>query len=54
MQDSFLLEIKGDVQESLPSMDEDSQQASEQDDANMRVFYMVHPSVDADNTSSYS
>ena len=53
-QDSFLLEIKGDVQESLPSMEEDSQRASEQDDANMRVYYMVHPSVDADTTSSYS
>ena len=50
-----MLEIKGDVQESLPSMDEDSQQPSEQDGEIVRVYYMVHPSVDADTTtSSYS
>ncbi|KAI5116717.1 hypothetical protein M0805_000826 [Coniferiporia weirii] len=52
VKDNYLIEIKGDVQESLPtSMDESGTRPS-QDDANMRVYYMVHPSVDADATTS--
>lgn len=49
MQDNYLIEIRGDVQESLPSMDESSL-ASEGD--NVRVYYMVHPSVDTEGSSS--
>jgi DNA replication licensing factor MCM6 len=51
-QDNYLIEVKGDVQDSLPSMDEDSAQSSiGQDHENIRVYYMVHPSVDTDEPS---
>ena len=48
------MEIRGDVQESLPSMDESSGQPSSltEQDGEARVYYMVHPSVDTDNSSS--
>jgi DNA replication licensing factor MCM6 len=40
------------VQESLPSMDEDSVQSSTaQEGENVRVYYMVHPSVDTEGSS---
>ncbi|KAI0775375.1 MCM2/3/5 family-domain-containing protein [Irpex lacteus] len=55
VKDNYLLEIKGDVQESLPSMDESSGQPSSiptQDGVEARVYYMVHPSVDTENSSS--
>ena len=46
-QDNYLIQITGDVQNSLPtSMDESSTQGGD-----VRVFYMVHPSVDADSSS---
>lgn len=52
LQDNFLVEIKGDVQESLPtSMDEN---VPSQGETNLRVFYMVHPSVDTETSSSLS
>ncbi|KAA1466637.1 MCM-domain-containing protein [Dentipellis sp. KUC8613] len=45
VKDSYLIQMTGDVQNSLPtSMDESSGQ-----DGNLRVFYMVHPSVDIDD-----
>ncbi|KAI0650502.1 MCM-domain-containing protein [Trametes meyenii] len=53
VKDNYLIEIRGDVQDSLPSIDESSgQQSAESQDENVRVFYMVHPSVDLDEASS--
>jgi DNA replication licensing factor MCM6 len=47
--------VKGDVQESLPSMDDDSQQSMQATDGeNVRVYYMVHPSVDTDESSAFT
>ncbi|THH05787.1 hypothetical protein EW145_g4546 [Phellinidium pouzarii] len=54
VKDNYLIEIKGDVQESLPTSMDESTAGPSQDDANMRVYYMIHPSVDADTTSSFS
>ncbi|EKM59274.1 uncharacterized protein PHACADRAFT_113769 [Phanerochaete carnosa HHB-10118-sp] len=47
--DHYLLEIIGDVQDSLPSLDEINQVESE---GLARRHYMVHPSVDIDMTPS--
>lgn len=53
VKDNYLIEVKGDVQESLPSIDESSGQPSfDTQDSNVRVYYMVHPSVDTDQSSS--
>ncbi|KAK7695399.1 hypothetical protein QCA50_000035 [Cerrena zonata] len=54
VKDNYLIEARGDVQESLPSFDESSGQPSmDTQDGNVRVYYMVHPSVDTEeNTSS--
>ncbi|KAJ7774098.1 MCM2/3/5 family-domain-containing protein [Mycena olivaceomarginata] len=49
VKDNYLLEVRGDVQDSLPSMDEDSQQPVEGE--NVKVYYMVHPSVDTEGSS---
>ncbi|KAG6910996.1 hypothetical protein DXG01_006050 [Tephrocybe rancida] len=54
VKDNYLLEIKGDVQESLPSIDEDSQQSSAAEGDNVRVYYMVHPSVDQEGDSTFT
>lgn len=56
LQDNYLIEIKGDVQDSLPtSMEESSGQPSfDTQDGNVRVYYMVHPSVDTESSSSIS
>ncbi|KAJ6583774.1 mis5 protein [Mycena sp. CBHHK59/15] len=51
VKDNYLLEVRGDVQESLPSMDEDSQAAAPAEGENVRVYYMVHPSVDTEGSS---
>ncbi|KAJ7087381.1 MCM2/3/5 family-domain-containing protein [Mycena crocata] len=48
VKDNYLLEVRGDVQESLPSTDEDSQIAEGE---NVKVHYMVHPSVDTEGSS---
>ncbi|KAF7307455.1 DNA helicase [Mycena indigotica] len=48
VKDNYLLEVKGDVQESLPSMEEESQPT---DSENVKVHYMVHPSVDMEGSS---
>lgn len=55
-QDRFLLEIRGDVQDSLPESASDGtvQQSSSsgQVGENDRVYYMVHPSVDTEGGES--
>jgi len=56
VRENYLLEIKGNVQASMLSMDEDSQESSAAvDGQNLRVYYMVHPSVDTESslTSGY-
>ncbi|KIM58761.1 hypothetical protein SCLCIDRAFT_1218308 [Scleroderma citrinum Foug A] len=54
VKDNYLIEVRGDVQESLPDSGVDSSVPSlPQDGENMRVYYMVHPSVDTENSSSY-
>jgi DNA replication licensing factor MCM6 len=51
--DNYLIEVKGDVQESLPSIDDESQESAPAlPGENVRVYYMVHPSVDTDASSS--
>jgi len=54
VKDHYLIEAKGDVQESLPgSMDEAATSETTQTGGGlMKVYYMVHPSVDADTSSS--
>ncbi|KAI5993630.1 MCM2/3/5 family-domain-containing protein [Pisolithus albus] len=52
--DNYLIEVRGDVQDSLPDSVGDSADLSlPQDGENVRVYYMVHPSVDTENSSSY-
>ncbi|KAK2466020.1 hypothetical protein APHAL10511_001662 [Amanita phalloides] len=52
VKENYLIEVKGDVQESLPSIDEESQESSAAIDSdNVRVYYMVHPSVDTEDSS---
>ena len=54
-QDNYLIEIKGDVQNSLlpESMEESSAQPSaDSQGGDVRVYYMVHPSVDTEGSSS--
>lgn len=48
------MEMKGDVQDSLPTSMDESGSMPTQDDANMRVFYFVHPSVDTGVSSSFT
>ncbi|TFY64490.1 hypothetical protein EVJ58_g2595 [Rhodofomes roseus] len=54
VKDNYLIEIKGDVQDSLPeSMEESSAQPSfDGQGGDVRVYYMVHPSVDTEGSSS--
>jgi len=53
VKDNYLIEVRGDVQESLPSVDENSVESSgAQEGENIRVYYMVHPSVDTEGSSS--
>ncbi|KAF8640097.1 hypothetical protein AX17_001335 [Amanita inopinata Kibby_2008] len=52
VKENYLIEVKGDVQESLPSIDEETQESSAAiDGENVRVYYMVHPSVDTEESS---
>ncbi|KAF9077066.1 MCM2/3/5 family-domain-containing protein [Rhodocollybia butyracea] len=46
VKENYLIEIRGDVQDSLPASG-----LSGADAENVRVYYMVHPSVDADESS---
>ncbi|KAF8213889.1 mis5 protein [Mycena galopus ATCC 62051] len=48
VKDNYLLEVRGDVQDSLPSMDDESQPVEGE---NVKVHYMVHPSVDTEGSS---
>jgi DNA replication licensing factor MCM6 len=46
------MEVKGDVQESLPPTDEASQESSAAIAGDeVRVYYMVHPAVDTEGSS---
>ncbi|KAF8238981.1 MCM-domain-containing protein [Tricholoma matsutake] len=52
VKDNYLIEVKGDVQESLPPTDEASQESSAAiAGENVRVYYMVHPAVDTEGSS---
>ncbi|KAJ7167525.1 MCM2/3/5 family-domain-containing protein [Mycena filopes] len=51
VKDNYLLEVKGDVQDSLPSMDEESQPVEGE---NVKVYYLVHPAVDTEGSSMTS
>ncbi|KAF7432668.1 MCM DNA helicase complex subunit mcm6 [Pleurotus ostreatus] len=53
VKDNYLIEVRGDVQESLPSIDEPSADSSAPvDGENVRTYYMVHPAVDTDGFST--
>jgi len=52
-QENYLLEIRGDVQESLPSMDTEESSLPSGDAENVRMYYMVHPSVDTEGLSGF-
>ncbi len=45
------MEVKGDVQESLLSS-ETQESSAPVEGENVRVYYMVHPSVDLEGSSS--
>ncbi|KAI0053772.1 MCM-domain-containing protein [Auriscalpium vulgare] len=50
VKDNYLIQITGDIQNSLPtSMEESSAQ-----EGDVRVYYMVHPAVDTDEPGSFS
>ncbi|PPQ71094.1 hypothetical protein CVT24_009845 [Panaeolus cyanescens] len=53
VKENYLIEGRGDVQESLPSAADESQESVAGE--NIRVYYMVHPSVDTESsmTSGY-
>ncbi|KAF9006633.1 mis5 protein [Cyathus striatus] len=52
VKDTYLLEIKGDVEETLSSAVLDTQESSlPAEGDNVRVYYMVHPSVDTEGSS---
>jgi DNA replication licensing factor MCM6 len=56
IQENYLIEVKGDAQASMLSMDGESQESSAAvDGQNVRVYYLVHPSVDTESslTSGY-
>lgn len=51
-----MIEVRGDVQDSLrPSTDDDSQESMGAAGDEVRVYYLVHPSVDTESsmTSGY-
>jgi DNA replication licensing factor MCM6 len=47
------MEVRGDVQDSLPSMGDESQDPPSiaEPGEDVRVFYLVHPSVDTESSS---
>jgi len=54
VKDNYLIAVRGDVSESLPSGDVDESGAvssSMADGENVRMYYMVHPSVDTEGSS---
>lgn len=50
-QDNYLIEVRGDVQESLPSEATTQSSATAAEGENVRTYYMVHPSVDTEESS---
>ncbi|KAF8165596.1 MCM2/3/5 family-domain-containing protein [Crassisporium funariophilum] len=52
IKEHYLIEVKGDVHDSLPSMDEESQESTVVEGENVRVYYLVHPSVDTESSMS--
>ncbi|KAF9450638.1 MCM-domain-containing protein [Macrolepiota fuliginosa MF-IS2] len=50
VKDTILMEVKGDVQESLLSS-ETQESSTTVEGENVRVYYMVHPSVDLESSS---
>ncbi|KAF8914237.1 mis5 protein [Gymnopilus junonius] len=51
VKESFLIEVRGDAQDSLMSADGESQESSAaMEGENVRVYYMVHPSVDTESS----
>ncbi|KAG2013352.1 ATP dependent DNA helicase [Coprinopsis cinerea AmutBmut pab1-1] len=50
VKDHYLIEVRGDVQDSLPSGDSQTHPSTTDDD-NVRYYYMVHPSVDTEGSS---
>jgi DNA replication licensing factor MCM6 len=55
LQDSYLIEIRGDVQDSLPDgSSENIQSSSTVEGENVKVYYMVHPAVDTEESSSFA
>ncbi|KAF8969320.1 mis5 protein [Flammula alnicola] len=51
VKENFLLEMKGDAQESMLSVADESQESSAAvEGENVRVYYMVHPSVDTESS----
>lgn len=54
LQDNYLIEVRGDVQESLPpsTEGESAESSGAQMGENARLYYMVHPSVDTEGSSS--
>ncbi|KAJ3741048.1 MCM2/3/5 family-domain-containing protein [Lentinula detonsa] len=48
VKENYLIEVRGDVQDTLPESG-----FSGTEGENMRVYYMVHPSVDADGSSEF-
>ncbi|KAI0028370.1 mis5 protein [Vararia minispora EC-137] len=52
VKDQFLLPVSQSVHDSLPSGDGTSEDAGAEDEADRRVYYMVHPSVDTDTSQS--
>ncbi|RXW24709.1 hypothetical protein EST38_g1197 [Candolleomyces aberdarensis] len=51
VKDNYLIEVKGDVQESLPSEATTQSSATAEEGENVRTYYMVHPSVDTEESS---
>ncbi|KAJ2927898.1 hypothetical protein H1R20_g9216, partial [Candolleomyces eurysporus] len=51
VKDNYLIEVKGDVQESLPSEATTQSSATAEEGENVRTYYMVHPGVDTEESS---
>ena len=51
-QDNYLIEVKGDVNESQPTSMADESQVTE-DGIDIKVYYLVHPSMDGNESSSF-
>ncbi|KAI3616575.1 dna replication licensing factor mcm6 [Moniliophthora roreri] len=54
VKDNYLIEVRGDVHESLPDESSENVRSSAQDGENVKVYYMVHPSVDTEESSSFA